>query len=134
MYFGGAYFLYKDVFDRRPALSELRSSLRDLDRAEALALLCQINADLRLSKREKERAGKLQQELAGSLLDDETVARFKERFGSVHMADRPVFHTPQILNDIRLVVQHSSGSEKPLTDTAARYKLGAACLMMNDLL
>ena len=134
MYLGGAYFLYKDVFDCRPALSELLHSLRNLDRVEALALLCQINADLRLSKREKESAGKLQQDLAGSLLDDETVARFKERFGSVHMADRPVFHTVQILNVIRFVVQHSIGSEKPLTDTAAGYKLGTACLMMNDLL
>jgi hypothetical protein len=134
MYFGGAYFLHKDVFDRRPTLSELQSSLRDLDRVDALTLLCQINADLRLSKREKEPAGKLQQELAGALLDDETVARFKERFGGVNMAERPVFHTPQILNVIRLVVQHSSGSEKPLTETSARYKLGAACLMMSDLL
>lgn len=112
----------------------MESALRDLDCAEALALLAQISADLRLSKREKEHAGKLQQELAGSLLDDETVDRFKKRFGSVHMADRPVFHTPQILNVMRLVVQHSSGSEKTLTDTAPRYKLGAACLMMNDLL
>src|SRR5580693_3982305 len=111
MYFGGAFFLYEDVYDRRPTLSELESALRDLDCAEALALLSQISADLRLSKREKEPAGKLQQELAGSLLDDETVDRFKKRFGSVHMADRPVFHTPQILNVMRLVVQHSSGSE-----------------------
>jgi hypothetical protein len=69
--------VYEDVYDRRPTLSELESALRDLDCAEALALLSQISADLRLSKREKEPAGKLQQELAGSLLDDETVDRLR---------------------------------------------------------
>jgi hypothetical protein len=134
MYFGGAYFLYKDVFDRTPTLSQLQSLLCDLDCAEALALLCQVNADLRLCKREKEPAAKLQQELAGTFLDDETVARFKERFGPVNMADRPIFHTPQILNVARLVVLHSIGPEKPMAAIAARYKLGTACLMMNDLM
>lgn len=134
MYFGGAYFLYKDVFDRTPSLPELQSVLRDLNAVEAVRVLSQMNADLRLVKRERDTAAKLQQELASALFDDETVRRFKERFGPVHMGDRPVFHAPQVLNVIRLVVQHSVGSQDPATDTAARYKLGTACLMMNDLM
>jgi len=134
MYFGGAYFLYKDVFDRTPAISELQSLLQDLSRVEAVSVLSQLNAGLRLVKREREAAAKLQQDLAGAFFDDETIHRFKERFGPVHMGDRPVFHAPQVLNVIRLVVQHSTGSEDPATDTTARYKLGTACLMMNDLM
>jgi hypothetical protein len=133
MYLGGAYFLYKDVFDRTPTVPELLELLKDLDPVETLFLLCKINADLRLCKREKQAAAKLQQELAGALLDDETVARFKARFGSTNMADRPVFHIPQILNVVRLVVQYSGGAEK-IEDPATRYKLGTACLMMNDLM
>ena len=122
MYLGGAYFLYKDVFDRTPTVSELLELLKDLDPVETLFLLCKINADLRLCKREKQAAAKLQQELAGALLDDETVARFKARFGNTNMADRPVFHIPQILNVVRLVVQYSGGAEK-IEDPATRYKL-----------
>src|ERR1700739_780847 len=122
------------LFHRTPAVSELQFLLRDLSCVEAVRALSQMNADLRSVKREREAAAKLQQELAGAFLDDETIARFKERFGPVHMGDRPIFHAPQVLNVIRLLIQHSAGSEDPGTNAAARYKLGTACLMMNDLM
>src|SRR5713226_6975586 len=81
IYFGGAYFLYKDVFDRTPVLEEIYSLLRDLDSVETVATLCRINTELRLAKRERTAIGKLQQTLGGAFLDEETVARFKGRFG-----------------------------------------------------
>jgi hypothetical protein len=45
-----------------------------------------------LPRRDKQAVAKVQQELAASFLDDETIARFKQRFGRIDIADRPVFH------------------------------------------
>lgn len=134
MYQGGAYLLYRDAFDRAPDLTEIRSLLAGLDCAETITLLCQISADLRLTERERLSFAKTQQDIAGAFFDDETIRRLKQRFSNVHMADRPAFHAPQILNIIRLTVQYSDGDEKPLSDSSARYKVGTASLMMNDLM
>jgi len=133
MYPLAGYYLYREVFDRSPEKSELLSLIRDLDSSRTSVLLCQINADLRLAKRDREAVGKLEQDLAGYLLEDETVRRFKERFGLVHMADKLVFHPLQILNMLKLVIEHSAGDRDPVSDEQARYALGSALLMMNDL-
>ena len=109
MYRMAVYFLYREVFDRTPELSELVFLVRDLDPPEASVVLCQLNADLRLPRRDKQAVAKVQQELAAHFLDDETIARFKQRFGPIDMADRPVFHPVQVLNVLRLVLQHSAG-------------------------
>jgi hypothetical protein len=130
----GSYFMFKEVFDRPPALSELVFLLRDLDPVETSILLSQINAEFRLTEREREAVAKTQQKLASHLLDDETINRFRARFGSVHLGDRIVFHPLQVLGVLRLVLQHSTGSEKPACDSVARHKVGRACLMVNDLL
>lgn len=37
------------------------------------------------------------------------------------------------LNLLKLVIENSTGDINPRTDDAARYKLGTACLMVNDL-
>jgi hypothetical protein len=133
-YFGGALILYKDIFDRSPDLSELLSVIRDLDRVQASMLLCQISAEVRLAKRDKEAIGKTQRDLAGVFFDDQTIDLLKQRFGTIHSADRVLFHPPQILSVLRLVIQHSVGGREPSTDDAAKWQLGTACLMMNDML
>jgi hypothetical protein len=122
MYRTAVYFLYREVFDRTPELSELVSLVRDLDPPEAAVLLCQLNADLRLPRRDKQAVAKVQQELAAYFLDDETIARFKQRFGPIDMADRPVFHPVQVLNVLRLVLQRSAG--RFLRRTSTRRKSG----------
>jgi hypothetical protein len=43
---------YREVYDRPANLEELVSVLRDLDKTETVSLLCQMNADFRLTKRE----------------------------------------------------------------------------------
>jgi len=133
MPFGGPFISHEEVFSRRSTLEEIKEILFALDPVESLALLCQMNADLRLVKREKGEYGNLQSELAGGMFDDETISRLKKRFPTVHCGDRPLFHTTQILNIMRLAAAYCSGSEKPLAAEAARYKIGSACLMMNDL-
>ncbi len=128
------YLRYREVFDRPPEYSELPPLVADLEVAETSSFLCQLNTELRLAVREREALAKVQTEWAAGLLDDETIRRLKERFGREHLADRPLFHAPQILNVLRLVIEHSRGAiTNPRTDDAARYKLGTACLMMNDL-
>jgi hypothetical protein len=127
------YLMYREVFDRTPEYSELPPLVADLEVAETSSFLCQLNTELRLAVREREALAKVQTEWAAGLLDDETIQRLKERFGREHLADRPLFHAPQILNVLRLVIEHSRGTTNPRTDDAARYKLGTACLMMNDL-
>ena len=134
MYPFAVYFQYREIFDRLPSLEEMVSLIRELDLRDTAGLLCQISADFRLSKRDKEAVGKVQRDLAGYLLDDDTIERLKKRFGLIHSADRPLFHPFQFLNVLRFVVQHSAGSLKPTSDPAARFSLGTACLMMNDLL
>ena len=133
MALAGRYFLYREVFDRIIEKSELTALIQDLDPCKAAIVLCQISAELRLAKRDRETVGKVQQDLAGWLLDDATVERMKERFGTTNTADRPIFHLPQVLNVLRLVLEHASGLRDPITDQEARYTLGAACLMMSDM-
>jgi hypothetical protein len=128
------YFEFREILDRIPTLSELVSLIDSLDMAETAGLLCQMNADFRMTRRDREVVGRLQSELAGSLLDDDTIDRLKRRFGTEHTADRPVFHPVQILNVLRLVIQHSRGASNPLSDTTAKHRVGAACLIMSDLL
>jgi hypothetical protein len=128
------YFEFREIFDRIPSLSELVSVIQPLDMRETVGLLCQMNADFRMTKRGRDAKGKLQSELAGSLLDDETIALLKQRFGSENTAYRPIFHPLQILNVLRLVIQHSRGTDNPMSDTTAKYRVGTACLMMSDLL
>jgi hypothetical protein len=83
--------------------------------------------------RDRESLGKVQTEWADYLFDDDTIARLKERFGSAHPADRPLFHSPQLLNVLKLITENSSGDRNPRTDDSARHKLGTVCLMVNDL-
>jgi hypothetical protein len=128
------YIEFRELFDRIPELAELVSLIKSLDMAETAGVLCQVNADLRLVKPDREAAAKLQRELAGSLLDDDAIGRLQQRLPIEHPADRPIFHPLQILNVLQLVFQHSKGSDNPAADAAAKYRLGTACLMMSDLL
>ena len=125
---------HREVYDHPASLDELIALIRDLDATESAILLCQMNADFRLTKRDKDAVAKVQQEIAGGLLSDKTISRLKERYGKVNMADRPVFHPVQLLNILRLTTEHSTGVRSPLTDESARYALGDACLMMSDLM
>jgi hypothetical protein len=127
---------YREVYDRPARLEELTALLKDLDMVSSAVLLCQMNADFRLTKRNRDATAKMQQEIAGGMLSDETIRRLKERYGQAHMSDRPIFSATQILNVLGLVLEHSSGTQNPLPDenAAARYALGEACLKMNDLM
>jgi hypothetical protein len=134
MYSVATILEHRDVYDRAARLDELVSLIRDLDATESAILLCQLNADLRLVKRDRDAVAKIQQDIAGGMLSDETIARLKARFGSANMGDRPIFHPVQVLNVLRLTAQYSKGNRSPFSDNSARYLLGDACFMMSDLM
>ena len=127
------YLEFRELFDRVPDLAELVSVLQPLELKETLTLLCQMNADFRL-RRGQDAAASLQNELAGSLFDDDTLDRLKKRFPVEHASKRPMFLPLQILNLIQLAAQHSRGTDNPVSDLEARYRVGTACLIMSDLL
>lgn len=127
------YFEFRELFDRIPDLAELVSVIQPLEQRETIELLCQMNADFRL-RRGRDAVARFQSELAGSLFDDDAIARLKARFGDEHAADRPMFFPLQILNLIQLAAQHSQGSEKPFSNLNAKYRIGTASLIMSDLL
>jgi hypothetical protein len=106
---------YREVYDRAANLPEMISLIRDLDAANSITLLCQMSADFRLAKRDRESIARIQQDIAGGLFGDETVRRLKQRFGKAHLSDRPVFYPAQILIVARLVMEHSRGTRNPLT-------------------
>lgn len=125
---------HREVHDQPANFTDLVSFMADLRAGESAGLLCQMNADFRLAKREPKAVANVQQRMAGELLSDETIRRLKERFGNAHMADRPIFHPAQLMNMLRLVLEHCTGTRDPLSDDSARYVLGDACLMMTDLM
>lgn len=125
---------HRQIYDRPASLDEIVSLIRELDPVESAILLCQMNADFRLTKPDRGAVARVQQEIAGGLLSDEAIRRLKERLGTAHAADRPLFHPVQLLNLLRLTAAYGSGKRSPLTDASARYDLGSACLMMNDVM
>jgi hypothetical protein len=127
------YLMYSDVFGRKPDASEIPVLISDLEFAETASVICQLNAELRLVNRDRDSLAKVQTEWAAFLFDDDTIDRLKRGFGNEHLADRPVFHAPQLLNVLKFIIDNSAGDRNPRTDDTARYRLGTACLMVNDL-
>jgi hypothetical protein len=96
-----------------------------------------VNTHIRHTFQEptRENLAWLQGFLLRNFLDEDAFRRLKERFPTERLEDRPLFHPTQILNVIRLVLRSCGASDrKPDQNEGDRFKLGAACLMMSDLL
>ena len=132
------YIRYSDLYDRRPTADELRELLRGLNAFNAVVLLSRFSTMLRhaaLSPNKKDK-GEFQRGFAMAFLDEDTKLRMERRFGSQNAGQRPICHSLQLLNMIRLALIYSDGDENARADQSddLTYKLGTACLMMNDLL
>jgi hypothetical protein len=82
---------YREVFDRPARLEDLTALLKDLNVIGSAILLCQMNADFRLTKRNRDATAKMQQEIAGGMLghgSDRMVQRYTHA--------RPEFHANEI--------------------------------------
>jgi hypothetical protein len=82
---------YREVYDRPADLQELISLIRELHPEDSVRLLCQMNADFRLTKRNKEAIAKTQQEIAGGLLSDETLLASRRDLGKSTSPIAPFF-------------------------------------------
>ncbi len=136
-YSGGPYYLYSELFDRKPAL-QVEDILKPFDRVNTVLLLSRVNVHIRHTLQEPTRANLawLQGFLLRNFLDEDTFRRLQKRFPNVKLEDRLLFHPVQILNMLRLALRVCSdaGDRRPDQNENDRYQLGAACLMMGDLL
>ncbi len=72
---------------------------------------------------------------AMAFFDQETKERLLKRFGPQDAKMRPVCHTLQLLNVMRLALLEAEGDENSRPDSDShRFQFGMACLMANDLL
>jgi hypothetical protein len=132
------YITYSELFDRQPTTSEIIEILRDLSMHHALHVLSFINLVVRSSLQEPNRQhfGQIQQQLIASHIDDEIFGRLQNRLPHVRCDERPIFLPHCVLNVLRLVLSFSCKDvpPDPKDDQKARYAIGRACLMMNNLL
>lgn len=137
----GAYFTYRELFDRLPTKDELSSIVRSLDPVNAVVLTARLNAMFRHATwsqhpQDAKAMEKFQYWFASAFLDLDTKQRLESRFGDQNPARRPVFHPLQFLNLMRLALDQAEGDEtaRPDTSESHRYGFGTACLMISDLL
>jgi hypothetical protein len=134
----GAYITFSELFDRQPTVEEVTALLKDLSMMDASVLLSRMNLSLRFAMQEQNRPNfaRIQQMLYRDFTDDEIFRRLSERFPNVSPSDRPIFTPIDLLNLLRLVLRYSSGPDDPgaVDNSALRFALGRACLMMNNLL
>ena len=137
-YSGGPYHLYSELFDRLPTWEEVADILRPLDRVNTVLLLSRVNVHIRHACQEptRESLAWLQEFLSHNFLDEDTFRRLRERFPAEKSEDRPLFHSVQILNVLRLALElcGDAPDRRPDLNKVDRYQLGTACLMTSDLL
>jgi hypothetical protein len=134
----GLYLTYSELFDEMPTTEGLTELIKSLPRRHAIYVLSRINLVLRRAMEHKGNADMAteQQRLLAGHLDDEIIARAKQRIPNAKCDDRPVFLPFGVLNILSLVLVHSDPDRTPdeSEDEQVRYAVGRACLMMNDLL
>jgi uncharacterized protein (DUF362 family) len=134
----GAYITFAELFDRQPTLDEVAEIVEKLPLREAAWTLCRMNLALRFAMQEQDRPnfGRIQQQLIAEHADDELLKRLQERFPQVSVERRPIFLPHCVLNVLRIVLTRSRFDLRleASEETALRYALGRACLMMNSLL
>ena len=101
-------------------------------------MLCMLNALISFYARDIPNATDVQKRLAENLLSRKFLKRIEQKFPRDSVVVRPVFHRQQLLTMLKRVLLESAEDGKvnpnPAQNIASRFKLGEACLMMNDLL
>jgi hypothetical protein len=132
------YITYSELYDRRPSADELCELLRGLNSFHTVVLLLRVSTMLRHAaiSPNKQDGESFQLWFAGAFLDQDTKLRIEGRFGRQNADHRPICHPLQLLNIIKLTLAFSEGGEdaRPDQSEAHRHKLGAAFLIMSDLL
>jgi hypothetical protein len=130
--------LYSDLADHRPAEEELAGIIALFEKRPTFFMLCVLNTFLSFYTHDIPNATQVQKRLVRSFLSHDFLKRIERKFARDSVILRPVFHRQQLLAVLKKVLVESANDGKvnpnPPENITARFKLGEACLMMNDLL
>ena len=122
----------------QPSKDDVVHILTGLNRMKAVLLLSEINLLLALDRFRNEfrQTQELQGFLIANFIDEELLSTLKNRYGRERMDVRQCFHRWQILTLLKWAILHcqANGGADPDEDQLARYSLGRAAVMTNDLL
>ena len=126
---------YSDFFDSGHGEAELSDLLAPFQKAPTFRLLAMLNTLLSFYSTDEDNAREVQGFLFANLTDEELYKRVQLKFPNDKMTRRPIFHRQQLLALMkRVLLKDAEGELDPNHDKDARYRLGLACLMQNDLL
>jgi len=129
---------WKETFGERPSEDEIVTELSKLNRLHTVWLLARLNIHLGIDRfhANSSETIKLQRVLITDYMDDEVLAKLKEKYGRERLDERFAFHSQQVLLVLKMAFQKADrdGGVRPDDDTDARYRLGRCLLMTNDLL
>ena len=131
-------FSYSELFDRYPSLDEVIETISWIPMRHAIHVISTTNLAIRYAMQEhgKPNLGKVQEFVIAAHVDDEALGILKTRFPRANCVERPVFLSQNLLALLRLVIAHCDPDTEPnmQEDERARYSIGRACLMLNNLL
>jgi hypothetical protein len=126
---------YSDFFDTGHDEAEISDLLAPFQKAPTFRLLAMLNTLLSFYGTDEDNAREVQGFLFANLTDEELYKRIQQKFPNDKMTRRPIFHRHQLLALMkRMLLKDADGELDPNHDKDARYRLGLACLMQNDLL
>jgi hypothetical protein len=135
------YVTYSELFDRQPTKEGLYDILKGLSAFNTVLLTSRLNtmlwhSMLSQNPEDSNSISDFQLWFAGNLFDDDTQQRFKARLGAQDPSLCRVCIPLQLLNITRLALLIAEGDDKSCPDSSQphTYQLGAASLMVNDLL
>lgn len=126
---------YSEIFGINLGEEGLGEILAQFEKTSTFQTLAAINSLLSFYDRDKNTAGDVQDFLFANFTDEGLYEMVKKKFPHEQMANRPIFHRWQLLALMkRILCKEVEGLLNPDVDAAARYKLGEACLIQNDVL
>jgi hypothetical protein len=129
---------WQELYGRRPAIEDVRQILHGLNQLKTVLLLSQISIHLALDRfhNKARQSQDLQAFLVSNFISDELLAKLKERYGPERTDVRRCFHPWQVLTLLKWAIVEcpSSGGVNPDENQEAKYNLGRALVMTNDLL
>jgi hypothetical protein len=130
------YITHFELTDEPPSEDKLTEILASLERAPAFAMLAMLDLLLSLFYRSlsEPETQRVHDDVTSYLLDDRLFELLRQRFPRESPLTRPLFHRQQLLALARRVLLESpeAAGDNPFETSNARFRLGTACLMMND--
>lgn len=131
------YITYSELTGEQPTESELTEIISSLRQRPTFLMLCLLNLVLSLFDHGTDReVAQSHDDIKDYLLDDYLLNLLKLKFSQGSAVSRPIFHRQQLLVMMKRVLLESpiEDGDDPFESQEARYRLGKACVLMNDFL